>query len=102
MIGPLQVAFLEGAKKYIELIEDEHRGAVLRDIEALRANDREGVRTKQLRGKVRELIFGPHRISYFKLDNTLYFVRGFRKKGQRTPKKEIDYAEKIFKLLNSH
>jgi len=97
----LRAIVLEGAKRYIAGISDEDRGAILRDVEALCVNDTESVYTRQLRERVRELKSGPHWIIYFKLEGTWYFVRGFRKKSTKTPQREIAYAEKIYKLLES-
>ena len=65
----------------------------------MRSGDFESVRTKQLRGSVRELIVGHHRLTYFQLDSVLYFVRGFQKKTAKTPKSEINYAEKVYKMM---
>lgn len=101
MDNPFRALFLEGAKRYIAGISDEDRGVILRGIEALCANDMKSVRTKQLRGKIRELKSGPYRITYFELNRILYFVRGFRKRSAKTPKREIEYAEKVYKLLKS-
>ncbi len=101
MDKPLLAVFLDGARRYVATIPDGQRGAILRDIEALCTNDAKGVHTRQLQGKIRELKSGSHRITYFKLDRVLYFVRGFRKKSAKTPKQEIEYAEKIYKLLES-
>ena len=101
MNRPLRAVVLEGAKRYVASIPSEERGAILRDVEAMRVVDLKGVHTKQLRGKIRELKSGPHRITYFELDGTLYFVRGFRKKSAKTPRLEIEYAEKIYRLLKS-
>jgi len=91
--------FLESVKKYLEKIPDADRGAVAKDIERLVENDTKGIYTKQLKGPVRELIVGDHRITYFRLDNILYFVRGFQKKSTKTPKREIDYADKMFRTF---
>jgi phage-related protein len=57
--------------------------------------DFDSVSTKQLKGPIRELISGNHRISYFLEGSLLCFVRGFPKKTNKTPKKEIEFAEKI-------
>lgn len=62
-------------------------------------NQTEGIHTKQLKGPIRELISGHHRITYFRLKDTFYFIRGFRKKSAKTPRREVEYAEKIFKLM---
>ena len=101
MNHPLRAVILEGAKKYVASIPDEERGAILRDIEALCANDTGSIYTRQIRGRIRELKSGPHRITYFGLAGTLYFVRGFRKKSAKIPNREIEYAEKIYTLLKS-
>ena len=101
MVSSLNVVVLEGAKKYLLTISDDERGLIARDIESLRMNETEHVDIKQLRRKIRELRSGPHRLSYFERKQTLYFVRGFRKKSTKTPKREIEYAEKIYALLES-
>lgn len=96
-----EVKILRPARKYIqEELKDSERGALQADMEAMRSGDFESVRTKKLRAKVYELISGNHRITYFQLKRNLYFVRGFRKKTNRTPKKEIEYAEKIYRITN--
>lgn len=101
MADSLKVVVLEGAKKYLVAVSDDESGAIVRDIESMRMNEVEHVDTKQLRRKIRELRSGPHRLTYFERAQTLYFVRGFRKKSTKTPKREIEYAEKIYSLLES-
>jgi phage-related protein len=91
--------FLVHAKNYIDGIPDADSGAIKRDIEEILTGDHSTVSTKKLRGNIRELIVGHHRIVYFKIDNNIYFVRGFRKKSAKTSKNEIDYAEKVYKQL---
>ena len=95
----LRALFLERAKNYLDSISDSDRGAIYRDIEALCANELTGVQIKTLKTPVRELISGYHRMTYFKLLDTLYFPSGFRKKSAKTPKREIEYAHHIFTLL---
>ncbi len=93
--------FLEHAKKYITSIPDAEQGAMQRDIEAILTNELETISTKQLKGPIRELIIGHHRLIYFKIGMVIYFVRGFRKKSAKTPKKEIEYTEKIYKQFKN-
>jgi len=88
-----------GAREYINSISGVDAGAVKRDVEAILANDLKVISTKQLRGRIRELIVGHHRFTYFKIETTVFFVRGFRKKSAKTPRNEIDYAEKMYRLL---
>src|SRR3989344_7455255 len=97
----LDVKILEAAQKYIGKTTYAEQGAILADVQSMQKGDFLSVYTKPLRGKIRELIVGRHRITYFKIDNTLYFVRGFPKKTAKTPKQEIEYAEAIYKLLKT-
>ena len=94
--------FLTHAKKYLDSIPDVDRGAIGRDIGAIVAGELAFVTTKQLKGPVRELRVGHHRVTYFTIGTNIYFVRGFRKKSAKTPKNEILYAEKIYKQLKSN
>ena len=93
------VQFLSPAKTYTGSIPVTDQAIVAAHIECMRTGDFESVRTKQLRGPVRELIVGHHRLTYFEFGANLYFVRGFRKKTAKAPKSEIDYAEKVYKIM---
>ena len=94
-----QLRFLTSAEKYLRNLSDAEQAMVDADTEAMRRGEELHVKTKQLRGPIRELIVGNHRITYFTLGTTIYFVRGFRKKSAKTPRDEIEYAEKIYKSL---
>ncbi len=96
-----KVQFLGPAKGYIESVSETDQGIIAAHVEYLQSGDFESVRTKQLRGTIRELIVGHHRVTYFEFDSGLYFVRGFRKKTAKAPKSEIDYAEKVFKIMKN-
>lgn len=100
-MGSLRRVFFSGAKRYLNDISRTNRAAIARDVNALVENNAEGVRTKQLCGPIRELIVGHHRLTYFKLDDALYFVRGFRKKSAKTPRREIEYAEEVYRAISS-
>ena len=93
--------YLEAAKEYIAGLGVAEQGTIDADIKALCSGEFDGVHTKQLRGSIRELIVGHHRLTYFVLGDTFYFIRGFRKKTAKTPKSEIEYAEKVYKMLTS-
>lgn len=54
---------------------------------------------KTLRGPIKELIVSNYRFIFFIFpDYTIYFTSGFRKKSRKTPPKEIDKAEHVYKL----
>ncbi len=99
LMEPLRVSVLDVAKKYLASLPEEERALITAGISKIQVGDFSAAHTKQLRGAVREFIVGYHRILYFVIDNRLCVVSGFRKKTNKTPKKEIGYAEKIYKLL---
>lgn len=93
----LNILFLSPAKDYIATLSASEQGTISADIKIMEIGDFDSVNTKQLRGPIRELIIDYHRLIYFGIGNTLYFISGFRKKSRKTPQKEIIYAEKIYK-----
>src|SRR3989344_3847682 len=93
---------LAPASNYINGLALADNAAVLSDIEAMKSGDFDSVHTKQLKGEVRELIVGRHRISYCNVGSTLYFIRGFYRKSAKTPKYEIEYATQVLKLIKIH
>lgn len=54
---------------------------------------------KTIKSPIKELIIKQYRIIFFSEKNTLYFIGAFIKKTSKTPKSEIDKAEKIYKML---
>lgn len=100
MDQPFHVRILEYANRYLESLPAVEKANIIGDIHALRTGKLEKVRIKQLQGPIRELIVGNHRITYFKHAATLYFVRGFRKKSNKTPRQEIEYARSIYKKIS--
>ena len=96
----IEIRILGPAHEYIQRqLKDSEKGILKADIEAIQSGDFESVHVKKLRGKIYELIFGSHRITYFQRNGKLYLVRGFRKTSNKTPKREIEYAQKIYKTI---
>ncbi len=93
------VRLLPSAEKYLKVLLPAEQAMVVADINDIRNGNFAAVRTKQLRGAIRELIVGHHRFTYFRLLDTLYFVRGFRKKTAKTPLQEIEYANNVYKIM---
>lgn len=99
---PLRVRMLPPAQAYYFALTQAEQIIVSNDIQEIQKGDFSTVRVKQLRGPIREIICGKHRFTYFQLDSVLYFVRGFRKKSAKTPPKEIEYAETIYKIIRNN
>jgi len=96
-----KVRFLSFATEYINSVPETDQAIIAAHVECMRTGDFESVHTKQLRGPIREMVVGHHRLTYFTFSAGLYFVRGFRKKTAKAPKSEIDYAEKIYKMIKN-
>ena len=92
---------LDDASQYIQSMSESDQGTTKADIEWMEKGEFEVVKTKQLRGKIRELIVGSHRLTYFMTPKFIYFVRGFMKKTNKTPKKEIEFAEQVFQVVKN-
>lgn len=97
----MQTYVFSDVLEYLHTLTIAEQSIANRLIDALRANESAGVRTKQLKGPVRELIVGNHRITYFVIEDRMCFVRAFRKKTKKTPPAEIKYAEKAYKAIKS-
>ena len=100
--GPETVQLLSPAEKYLKELAPAEQAMVVADLSEMRNGNYVAVHMKQLRGPVRELIVGHHRFTYFRLRNTLYFVRGFRKKTAKAPPSEIEYASSIYKIIKNN
>jgi|SRR3989344_6617311 len=95
-----EVYFLDKAKFFLNTLHSVDKNRLVASISSMRNGNFELVRIKTLKGKVRELIVKDYRITFFVIGNSIYCINGFVKKSQKTPKHEIDYAEKIYKLLS--
>jgi phage-related protein len=95
----MQIQIFWNVREYLRTLSFNEQSVIGRQIEILQSGDNAGIRTKQLKGPIRELIIGNHRITYFVLGRRIYFVRGFRKKSKKTPPAEIEYAEKVYREL---
>ena len=96
-----EVQFLSSATEYIDSISETDQAIIAAHVACMRLGDFASIRTKQLRGPIRELIVRYYRLTYFEFDSCFYFVRGFRKKTAKAPKSEIDYAEKVYKIIKN-
>ena len=80
MEQPLGISILPQAEDYIRELTSVERGAVAADMLTMQLRQ-PGAYTKQLRGPIRELIVGHHRITYFTLRHTLLFCPGIQEEN---------------------
>lgn len=68
----------------------------------MKKGDFTSVYIKTLQGPLRELIVMRYRLIFCIEGKVIYFLRAFMKKSAKTPKREIDSAQKMHKLLISY
>ncbi len=96
MADKYSAQFFSRAKEYIIGLPKGERAIIAAHVEIMKTGEFSKVNTKQLRGPVRELIVGSHRISYFVRMHMLCFIEGWRKKSAKTPKRYIDFATDVY------
>lgn len=95
-----KLVVLEEVKDFIDSLPEKDRVKITSEVEAL-CNSYFGVLyIKTLRGKIKELIVGRYRIIFFIEICIIYLIRIFLKKTKKAPISEIEYAEKIYKIIN--
>lgn len=99
MSNELRVILLKNIETFISDLSFDDQDKISGTIEALRNKKFDSVYVKQLRGDIKELKVKKYRLIFFVHKETIYFVRIFIKKTNKTPKKEIDIAEKNYKLI---
>ena len=93
-----EVEFFEEALEFIGKLTETDKAKILANIKIMET-DFDVVYTKLLRSPIRELVVKKYRLLFFIKVNTVYFVRGFIKKSQKTPIREIEKAENVYKMM---
>lgn len=93
-----EVEFFGEAPRFIEQLPETDKAKILASAKIMET-DFDVVYTKLLRTPIRELVVKKYRVLFFIKKNTIYFVRGFIKKSQKTPVREIEKAERVYNLM---
>jgi phage-related protein len=99
MTYPLKVIVLENVALFRKNLPEQDRVKINGSITAIRYGHYDNIYIKSLRGVIKELIIKRFRFIFFIDKNIVYFVGAFIKKTNKTPKGEIENAEKIYKLI---
>ena len=99
---PLAKIFRDEAREFIRNLPKELRQKFAVATEALSEGIFELVYIKRLRGAIKEARVQKYRLIFFTHQNSIYFVRIFIKKTDKTPRKEIEFAEKYYKLITNN
>ena len=96
-----QTIYHSSVTDFLRELPSKDRSNIEGDVEVMRSGDLHSPRIKTLRGPIKELIVKEYRLLFFIHEHFIYFVRAFRKKSMKTPRKEIEYAERIYKLTTA-
>lgn len=99
MFNEFNTAFLGSTKEFIENLPSSDQAKISASEDTMKNGDFASVYIKVLRGHLRELIVMRYRLIFCIEGRVIYFLRAFMKKSSKTPKHEIDSAEKTHKLL---
>lgn len=94
--------FLELVEDFIEEQSVSDQAKIAAAVSVMAKGEKEYwhlLRIKTLKSPVKELIIKQCRVIFFSEKNTIYFIGAFVKKTAKTPKSQIDQAEKIYKML---
>ncbi len=94
-----ELVYFDSAREFIISLPEDARSKIAVALEAMREGKIQLVHTKKLRGKIKELVVKNCRLLFFTDSNKIYLTNGFIKKSNKTPTKEIEYAEKIYKIF---
>lgn len=97
-IKKLEVEFFDEALEFIDGLAQADKAKILAHAKIMET-DFDVVHTKILKSPIRELVVKKCRLLFFIKKNTIYFVRGFIKKSQKTPLQEIEKAENVYKMM---
>jgi|ERR1035437_779061 phage-related protein len=97
----LKTLFFSDVEKFIKEQSEIDRAKVAVAFVFMENGNFEQLHIKTLKGHIKEFIVRSCRITFFRQDNIIYFVGAFRKKSAKTPRKEIEEAEKVYKIVKN-
>ena len=101
MENEFRIILLRDIETFMSYLSPEDQDKISGAIRALRNKKFDSIYIKQLRGDIKELRVKKIRLIFFIHKETVYFVRILIKKTNKTPKNEIDMAEKNYKLITN-
>lgn len=101
MESEFRIILLKDIETFISGLSHDDQDKISGAVEMLRNKRFDSVYIKQLRGDIKELKVRKYRLIFFIHKDTVYFLRIFIKKTNKTPKNEIDMAEKHYKLITN-
>ena len=91
--------FFDSVKEMLASMSEIDRAKVAVALSAMREGNFQVAETKLLKTPIRELKIKKYRFIFFIRGQFIYFLHAFIKQSSKTPKREIDYAERLYKKV---
>ena len=93
------LVILAKVRKFIDGLSVADQMKVTAHVEKIMIGEFKSLYIKTLHSPLKELIIGSYRFIFFIDKGHVYFVNSFLKKTQKTPRQEIQLAEKNYKQI---
>ena len=84
------------------VLDFKHRSKILGAINFIQNGEFESVEVKTLKGPIKEFKVDRYRFLFCIEGSAIYILRGFIKKSDKTPRNEIEMAEKMHIMIINH
>lgn len=101
MGNQFNIILLKDIETFIVDLSFDDQDKISGSLEALSDKKFDSIYVKQLKGDIKELRVKKYRLIFFIHKEIIYVVKIFVKKTNKTPKNEIDMAEKNYKLITN-
>jgi len=98
----MNLHILNDVTNFLDGLSEDDAAKIFAHLKSLESNQIEGLIIKPLKGKIKELIVRQYRIIFFRIGEKGYAVDAFKKQSQKTPRRIIERAEKIYRDINGH
>ncbi len=94
-----KISLFKKVEEFILTLNPQEQAKISSSLSALGNKKFDAIYVKQLRGEIKELRVKKYRLIFFIYQNTVFVSGIFYKQSNRTPKKEIEMAEKYYKII---
>ena len=96
------ILFLESVKRFIDGLSFSDKAKIKANIDFLEKGEFDAIYIKTLRTPINVLIVKKYRLLFFIKNKNIYFIDGFVKKTNKTPKQKIENTINLYKQINQN
>jgi phage-related protein len=100
-VGELKLIIITEVNTFIYSLPEDDQAKIKSSLTALENRSFDSIYVKSLTKELQELRVRKYRLIFFIHESRVYIVRIFIKKTQKTPRKEIEMAERYYKFFTN-